>query len=72
MFIKLGKNNYIQSKSYLSIAFFNIISKRFEKIVVMKINYLIKNINSFLGNIYKWTKILINRKRNLYNIKRSL
>lgn len=39
---KFEKNDYIQLKSYRSIVFFNTFEKKFEKIIVIKINYLIK------------------------------
>ena len=39
---KLDKNDYIQSKIYRSIAFFNTLKKGFEKIIIMRLNYLIE------------------------------
>ena len=39
---KLNKNNYIQSKAYRSIALFNTLEKKFEKIIIIRLSYLIE------------------------------
>ena len=39
---KFDKNDYIQSKTYRSIALLNILKKGFEKIIIIRLNYLIE------------------------------
>ena len=39
---KLDKDDYIQLKTYRSIVLFNTLKKRFEKIIIMRLNYLIE------------------------------
>ena len=42
IFKKFDKNNYTQLKTYRSIAFFNTLKKRFEKIIIIKLSHLVE------------------------------